>query len=47
MAKIFLSWKRDSIFDISLYISKSFYRICVVKVSKSKSMNKYLESKNF
>ena len=30
----------------SWYISKSFYQIWVVKVSKFKYMNKYSESKN-
>ena len=45
MVKIYLSWKRDSIFKM-VYLHE-FYQIWVDEVSKSKSTNRYLESKIF
>ena len=45
MTYIFLSWKE--ILSLSLYISKSFYRIWLVGVSEFMFLDKYLESKKF
>ena len=44
--KFCLSWKRDFIFKL-MCISQSFYRIWVVEVTRSESMNRHSESKNF